>query len=98
MAVSYELVDPGNKGFHEDHWAVKITDGDLDGYIFQYDCVKIIEHENPEDGAVLEFNTITLSDIQTDLTEDEKRDILGDILVDILKEQIDNANGTPDPE
>lgn len=98
MAVKYEFTDPGDKGFHEDHWAVKITEGDLNGYEFQYDTVKIIPQEDPEDGAILEFNTITLKEVDNVLTEDEKKNILGDILVDILQEQIENANGTPDTE
>jgi hypothetical protein len=98
MAVNYTLVDPGNKGFHEDHWAVQILEGDLEGYMFQYDSVRIIEQENPEDGAVLEFNTVTLKEVDADLTNEEKKNILGDILVDILMEQIENADGTPNPE
>lgn len=98
MAVKYTLVDPGNKGFHEDHWAIQILEGELEGLIFQYDTVKITENENGEEGATLEFNTIYLSEVDNNLTDEEKKNILGDILVDILKEQIENADGTPDTE
>jgi hypothetical protein len=98
MAVNYTLVDPKGKGFHEDHWAVQILEGDLEGYIFQYDSVKIIEQENPEDGAILEFNTITLREVENNLTDEEKKNILGDILVEIVQEQIENENRSSDTE
>jgi hypothetical protein len=98
MAVRYTLVDPKGKGFHEDHWAVQILEGDLEGYIFQYDSVKIIEQENPEDGAILEFNTITLREVENNLTDEEKKNILGDILVEIVQEQIENENRSSDTE
>ena len=98
MAVNYTLVDPKGKGFHKDHWAVQVLEGDLEGYIFQYDTVRIIPHEDPEEGAVLEFNTITLEEVENNLTDEDKKNILGDILVDILQEQIENENGTPNPE
>jgi len=99
MAVKYSLVEAEGKEFFEDHWAVKIEEGSLEGLLFQYDTVGIKESEDG-DGAVLEFNTVTLEEPTNpvNLTEDEEKNILGDILVDILQEQIENANGTPDTE
>ena len=98
MAVNYTLVDPKGKGFHEDHWAVQILEGDLEGYTFQYDSVRIIEQENPEDGAILEFNTVTLEEVESNLTQEEKKNIIGDILVDIIQEQIEHENRASDTE
>lgn len=98
MAVAYELVDPEGKGFHEDHWAVKILEGDLEGLVFQYDTVKIIPEKNPDDGAVLEFNTINLKEVNSNLTQEQERNILGDILVDIIQEQIENENRASNTE
>lgn len=97
MAVNYTIVDAGQKGFHEDHWAIQILEGELEGYTFQFDTVKINENEDGE-GATLEFNTITVEDVKNDLTDEQKRDIIGDILTEIILEQIENADGTPDTE
>lgn len=97
MAVKHTLVDPGQKGFHEDHWAVRILEGELEGYTFQFDTVRVNENEDGE-GATLEFNTVTIEDVENDLTDDEKRNIIGDILTEIILEQIENADGTPDTE
>jgi hypothetical protein len=102
MAVKYSLIDAGQKGFHEDHWGIRIDDGNLEGMSFQYDTVKIIPNEeDPNEGAVLEFNTITLeppTNQDHGLTENEVRDILGDILVNIIMENLENENRTTDTE
>jgi hypothetical protein len=96
MTTSYSLVDV--EGFHKEHWCIQIDDGPLEGYTFQYDTVKIEENQNPDDGAVLSFNTITVKEVETDLTDDEKKDILGSILVNILEEELANANRASNTE
>jgi hypothetical protein len=100
--IKYSLVDSGSKGFHDDHWAIRIDEGELEGMVYQYDTVKFIPHENPEDGATLEFNTVTVDPPtkSSSLTETEIRDILGDILVNIIQENMEQVseNGTPDSE
>lgn len=98
MAVKYTLVDPGKGAFHDDHWGIQILEGDLEGYTYQYDTLKFIPSEVEEEGAVLEFNTVTIKDVENTLTDSEKRDILGDILTEIILEQIKDADGTPDTE
>ena len=97
MAVAYSLIEA--EGFHKDHWTIRVDEGSCEGLTYQYDAVKIIPQENPEDGAVLEFNTITVENPNNvDLTLPEVKDTLGDILVDIIKEHIDYEDGTPNPE
>jgi len=100
MSVKYDLVE-SPEGFHADHWAVKVLEGSCEGLTFQYDTVSF--HEREEDGqAVLDYNTITIDNpTDVDLTSDEAIGIMGDILVDIieqqLRESVDNA-GTTDTE
>ena len=95
----FEIVEHPN-GYHEDHWCIKILDGEYAGLVYQYDVVKI--GEEAEDGsAELTFNTITVENPRNvDLTEENDKGILGGILVSIIQEQLEaqaNENGTPDP-
>ena len=97
MSLNYSLIE--KEGFHKDHWTIRVDEGLCEGLTYQYDAVKIIPQENPEDGAVLEFNTITVDNPNNvDLTNPEVKDTLGDILVDIIKEHIDYEDGTSNPE
>ena len=90
MPVKYELVEHDNS-FHENHWAVRIEEGDYEGVAFQYDTVSINEEEGE---VVLSFNTITLDNPkELDLKSDEFESIIGDILVSIIEEQLENMNG-----
>jgi len=97
MPVKYTLTDVKDKGFHEDHWGIEILEGTLEGYIFQYDSVRVEETEDGG-GATLHFNTITVNDVPNNLTDDDKRNIIGDILVDIIQEQIEHENRASDTE
>jgi actin-like ATPase involved in cell morphogenesis len=90
MPVKYELVEHDNS-FHENHWAVRIGEGDYEGVAYQYDTVSINEEEGE---VVLSFNTITLDNPkELDLKSDEFESIIGDILVSIIEEQLENMNG-----
>lgn len=99
MIPKFEIVEHPN-GYHEDHWCIKILDGEYAGLVYQYDVVKI--GEEAEDGSTdLTFNTITVENPRNvDLTEENDNGILGGILVSIIQEQLENManeNGTPDP-
>jgi len=99
MIPKFELVENKN-GFHDDHWCIKILDGDYAGLVYQYDTVKV-EEDKDGDGAVLTFNTITVENPNNcDLTEENDKNILGNILVSIIQEQLEHMseNGTPDTE
>ena len=98
MTPKYEVVEC-NEGYHDDHWCIHIHDGDYAGLVYQYDTVKINESE--QEGAVLSFNTITIKNPNNvDLTLENEKNILGDILVNIIQEQLEtervNENGTSD--
>jgi hypothetical protein len=99
MLPKYDLIEHKNS-FHDDHWAVKILDGEYEGLVYQYDIVKFNESEG-EDGADITFNTITLDNPNNaDLTEENDKGILGAVLVDIIQQQLEqmSENGTPDSE
>jgi hypothetical protein len=90
MTVKYELIEHDNS-FHENHWAIKIEEGDYAGVAYQYDTVSFNEEEGQ---MVLSFNTITLDNPdKIDLTTPEFESIIGDILVGIIEEQLEQMNG-----
>jgi len=103
----YSLIDSTN-GFHDDHWSIRIEEGDYKGLMYQYDSVKMIESEEDDGGVILEFNTITVENPNNvNLTNEEEKNILGNILVDIISEHIEhiehieqeeNENRTSDTE
>ena len=99
MTVKYELIEHENS-FHENHWAVKINEGEYEGVAYQYDTVSINEEEGD---VVLSFNTITLANPnELDLKSDKFESIIGDILVGIIEEQLeqmtDGEDGTGSTE
>ena len=99
MPVKYQLIEHENS-FHENHWAIRIEDGDYEGVTYQYDTVSINEEEGD---VVLSFNTITLENPnELDLTTSEFETILGDILTKVIEEQLeqmqDDKDGTGNSE
>ena len=41
--------------YHSDHWAIEVLEGELEGFVFQYDTVKFRE----EDGqGILDFEVL----------------------------------------
>lgn len=96
MTPNYSLIEHENT-FHKDHWAIKIEDGDYAGVAYQYDTVSFNEEDSGD--VVLSFNTITLDNPkELDLTTQEFESTIGNILVEIIEEQLeqmqDGENGT----
>lgn len=101
MQVKYQLIEHNNS-FHNNHWAVKLEEGTYEGIIYQYDTVSFEGGENNED-VILSFNTITLENpSDLDLTTEEFKTIIGDILTEIIEEQLESVkngeDGTGDTE
>jgi len=99
MPLKYELIEHGNS-FHENHWAVRLEEGEYAGVVYQYDTVSINEEEGE---VVLSFNTITLDNPEDkDLKNDEFESIIGEILTSIIEEQleqtVDGEDGTGDTQ
>ena len=101
MIPKFEVIEHPN-GYHDDHWCIQIQEGEYNGLVYQYDVVKIGDEIDEDGSATLTFNTITVSNPNNvDLTEENDKGILGGILVEIIKEQLEtlnNENGTPDTE
>ena len=92
MPENYSFVSRGN-----DKWAsFVITKGKYTGIIYQYGRVSVAEKEN-EDGNlplsfdynVLDYNNLKEEDIHSSV---EFKNTLGDILVEILDEQLEADN------
>ena len=100
--TKYKLVDHPN-GFHNEHWCVEIEEGQFTGVVYQYDTINFNEIDEGGD-AVLKFNTITVSNPnEEDLTDEEFSGIIGDILVKIIADRMDeseeeNAGNTSNTE
>ncbi len=99
MPVKYELVT-NDDAYHDDHWAIKIMEGDLEGVVFQYDTIKFRE----EDGqGILDFEVLNVEKGEmVDTNDSATSDILGGILVDIIEQQMremdNNGDGNTDTE
>jgi hypothetical protein len=91
-APEFELID--HQDGDNDHWCIKIKDGEYKGLVYQYQTVSITE-EQDENGAVLKFKTAVVENQNNiNLTNEKDRSIMGAILVNILDEQLENVKGT----
>ena len=88
-APKYELVYHDNQ-FHKDHWCIKITEGRLEGIVFQYDVVRV---EEDEEDMYLTFNTITIEHPNDKslniINEEDQYEEFGQILTDIIRKDIE---------
>lgn len=91
--VKHSLVEHDNE-YHKNHWAIRIDEGDYQGVSYQYDTVSFDEEEGD---VILSFNTITLDNPnEKDLTTPEFETILGDILTNIINEQLEQMENGED--
>ena len=95
MPVKHELLEHDGS-LYENHWAIKISEGEFEGVVFQYDTVSVDEMIEGED-VYLHFNTIELENPNNkDLTSDEFKDTVGDLLVSIIGEHLDKMDESGD--
>ena len=92
MPENYSFVSRGN-----DKWAsIVITKGKYTGIIYQYGRVSVAEEENENGKMPLSFQYNVIDEVGHDKEELEKshefKNTLGDILVDILDEQLEAGN------
>ena len=89
MTVKYKLLE-------SNQFAVEILEGELEGLTYQYDSVKI-----NEDGAEvgLDYNILDVTGeevdcdvLELDLYSESNKEILGDILVDIIETKLKEMN------
>ena len=92
MPENYTYVSRG-----QEQWAsIMITKGEYEGVIYQYGRVSVAEEEN-EDGTMplsFDYNVIDQNGHNKEKLDSsvEFRNTLGDILVDILDEQLEAGN------
>jgi len=78
---------------YDDHWSIRILEGEYTGVVYQYDTVSMETRENNDDDVYLTFNTITLENSDNlDLTSKTFEDTVGDILVSIIEEHLEQQN------
>ena len=92
MTKNYTFVSKG-----EDDWAsIMIKDGEYEGIIYQYGKVSVAESEDENGNMPLSFNYNLIDHSghnKEDLeSSDDFRNTLGDILVEILDEQLEANN------
>ena len=92
MPENYTYVSSGTE-----KWAsIMITKGKYDGVIYQYGRVSVAEEENEDGKMPLSFQYNVIDEVGHDKEELEKsnefKNTLGDILVDILDEQLEAGN------
>jgi hypothetical protein len=100
MMPKYELVTD-DRGYHKDHWSLKILDGELEGLAYQYDTISFNEDE--EGQVFLNFNILTIDNPnECDLTSSRVTDILGQVLVELVTEHMnkesENGDGNSNTE
>ena len=85
MTVKYKLLE-------SNQFAVEILEGELEGFTYQYDSVKINEDE---DEIGLDYNILDVTGeevdcdvLELDLFSESNKEILGDILVDIIETKL----------
>ena len=79
----------------EDNWAsICLTGGRYSGIIYQYGKVSVATEENAEGNLTLRFDYNIVDDygIPEEELHDDFRDLLGDILVDIMDDQLEEDN------
>lgn len=92
MPENYTYVSRG-----QEQWAsIMITKGEYEGVIYQYGRVSVAEKEN-EDGTMplsFDYNVIDQNGHDKEKLDNspEFKNTLGDILVDILDEQLEAGN------
>lgn len=90
--VKHELLTH-DKSMYDDHWSIRILEGEYTGVVYQYDTVSMETRENNDDDVYLTFNTITLENSDNlDLTSKTFEDTVGDILVSIIEEHLEQQN------
>lgn len=90
--VKHELLTH-DKSMYDDHWSIRILEGEYTGVVYQYDTVSMETRENNDDDVYLTFNTITLENSDNlDLTLKSFEDTVGDILVSIIEEHLEQQN------
>ena len=76
----------------DDFSCIKIMDGQYEGIIYKYNQVKISETENADGQLPLKFTyDIMANPNKEDIKSTDFRNYIGDILVEVMEEQLKNG-------
>ena len=76
----------------DDFSCIKIMDGQFEGIIFKYNNVKLSQTENADGELPLKFTyDIMANPNKEDIKSTEFRNYIGDILVEVMEEQLKNG-------
>ena len=76
----------------DDFSCIKILDGQYEGIIYKYNNVKISETENADGQLPLKFTyDIMTNPNKEDINSTEFRHYIGDILIEVMEEQLKNG-------
>ena len=76
----------------DDFSCVKILDGQYEGIIYKYNQVKISQTENADGQLPLKFTyDIMANPNKEDIKSTDFRNYIGDILVEVMEEQLKNG-------
>ena len=76
----------------DDFSCIKIMDGQFEGVIYKYNNVKLSQTENAEGELPLKFTyDIMANPTNEDINSTDFRNYIGDILVEVMEEQLKNG-------
>ena len=76
----------------DDFSCIKIMDGQYEGIIYKYNNVKLSQTENAEGELPLKFTyDIMANPNKEDIKSTDFRNYIGDILVEVMEEQLKNG-------
>ena len=76
----------------DDFSCIKIMDGQFEGIIYKYNNVKLSETENADGQLPLKFTyDIMANPNNEDIKSTDFRNYIGDILVEVMEEQLKNG-------
>ena len=76
----------------DDFSCIKIMDGQYEGIIYKYNNVKLSQTENADGQLPLKFTyDIMVNPNDEDIKSTEFRNYIGDILVEVMEEQLKNG-------
>lgn len=90
--IQYEIIEHP-KALHEEHWCIKILEGEYEGVVYQYDTINMKIEETEDDEAVIKFEYIKVDNPNDlDLDSNEFVTIIGDILTEFLQRYLEETD------
>ena len=76
----------------DDFTCIKLIEGKYEGVVYKYNHVKFAQHENEQGQIPLKFTyDIFLNPNKADIINQDFRNYIGDILVELVEQQLENG-------